>query len=283
MSHLPLDILKWLEDIGADTPLADQPIDRFAEAREELERKSRPKQSAPTLQSRAEKLKAKGIGPASQGEMARKEVTLPDQQVVKSARELARSAATLDTLRQIMGEFEGCNLKKAARNLVFADGNPEAEIMLVGEGPGRDEDIQGLPFVGRSGQLLDRMLAAIGLDRTSVYISNIIPWRPPGNRTPTPAEIEICRPFIERHIELIDPKLLVLVGGTSAKMLLNTSEGITKIRGQWRQYEINGREIDTIATLHPAYLLRQPAQKRDSWHDLIQIRERAVALGIRET
>jgi uracil-DNA glycosylase len=282
MTHHPLDILKWLEDIGADTPLADEPIDRFAEAREEMERRSRPAQSAPTLQSRAEKLKAKGLEPAGRGKSAREEATLPDQQVVKSARELAQSAATLESLRQAMAEFDGCNLKKAARNLVFADGNPEAEIMLVGEGPGREEDIQGLPFVGRSGQLLDRMLAAIGLDRNNVYISNVIPWRPPGNRTPTPAEVEICRPFIERHIELIDPRLLVLVGGTSTKMLFNSTVGITRTRGQWRHYEINGRKVDTIAMLHPAYLLRQPAQKRDAWHDLLQIRERGIELGLFE-
>ena len=133
-----------------------------------------------------------------------------------------------------MAAFDGCNLKFTAKNLVFADGNPEAAVMLVGEAPGRDEDIEGLPFVGRSGRLLDRMLAAIGLDRTSVYIANVIPWRPPGNRTPTPHETEICRPFIERQIELVNPKVLVNLGGPSAKTLLNTTEGILRLRGNWR-------------------------------------------------
>ena len=144
----------------------------------------------------------------------------------------AERAATLDELRQSMARFDGCNLKFTAKNLVFADGNPEAALMLVGEAPGRDEDIEGLPFVGRSGQLLDRILAAIGLDRSSAYIANVIPWRPPGNRTPTPQETEICRPFIERQIELANPKVLVTLGGPSAKVLLNTTEGVLQAARQ---------------------------------------------------
>ena len=159
---------------------------------------------------------------------------MPDEAQVALARELRGTAATLDELRQSMADFDGCNLKFTAKNLVFADGNPEADLMLVGEAPGRDEDIEGLPFVGRSGQLLDRILAAIGLDRRSAYIANVIPWRPPGNRTPTPQETEICRPFIERQIELAKPKVLVTLGGPSAKVLLNTTEGVLRLRGNWR-------------------------------------------------
>ncbi|KAB2950684.1 MAG: uracil-DNA glycosylase [Rhizobiaceae bacterium] len=169
--------------------------------------------------------------------------------------------------------FDGCNLKFTAKSLVFADGNPDADLMLVGEAPGRDEDIEGLPFVGRSGQLLDRMLAAIGRDRTSAYIANVIPWRPPGNRTPTPLETEICRPFIERQIELARPKVLVCLGGPSAKTLLNTTEGILRLRGNWRVHvTASGVAIPAMPTLHPAYLLRNPAHKKLAWRDFLEVK-----------
>ena len=189
-----------------------------------------------------------------------------------AARELAGEAQTLDELRAMLEAFEGCGLKKTATNLVFADGNPDGRVMFVGEAPGRDEDRMGLPFVGRSGQLLDRMLAAIGLDRKSVYIANTVPWRPPGNRTPTPEETEICRPFIERQITLADPDILVPLGSPSAKMLFRTSAGITRVRGQWRGYQTEKREIRAMATLHPAYLLRQPLQKRLAWRDFLALK-----------
>ena len=169
-----------------------------------------------------------------------------------------RAAATLADLRAALLAFDGCNLRLTATQLVFADGNPESRVMLVGEAPGRDEDIQGLPFVGRSGQLLDRMLAAIGLTRNEVYIANVVPWRPPGNRTPTPQETAICRPFIERQIELCNPDFLILLGGAAANELLDTAEGILKLRGRWRDYNTGTRTIRAMATLHPAYLLRQP-------------------------
>jgi DNA polymerase len=157
--------------------------------------------------------------------------------------------------------------------LVFSDGNPEGRVMLVGEAPGRDEDIQGRPFVGRSGQLLDRMLAAIGLDRTSVYIANVVPWRPPGNRTPTPQETAACRPFISRQIELADPDVLICLGAPSAAELMSNPQGILKFRGQWRDFDTGKRTIRAMATLHPAYLLRQPLQKRLAWRDLLMLRE----------
>ncbi len=190
-----------------------------------------------------------------------------------AAREAARSAGTLEELREILGRFEGCALRGTANKLVFADGNPQARVMFVGEAPGRDEDIEGLPFVGRSGKLLDRMLHAIGLDRTSAYIANIIPWRPPGNRTPTPQESQICLPFIQRQIELANPDILVSLGGPSAQTLLGIKDGILKTRGRWFTYNTGTREIRAIATLHPAYLLRQPLQKRLAWRDFLAIKK----------
>lgn len=191
---------------------------------------------------------------------------------VMKARDAARTAATLEALRAIVEGFDGCALKITASQLVFADGNPESRLMLVGEAPGAEEDRLGKPFVGRAGQLLDRMLAAIGLDRTRVYIANIVPWRPPGNRTPTPQESAICLPFITRQIELVDPAVLVLLGGFAASSLLGTKDGILKTRGRWFNFSAGHRDIRTLATLHPAYLLRQPSQKRLAWRDMLAIK-----------
>jgi uracil-DNA glycosylase family 4 len=195
----------------------------------------------------------------------------PDAAIM-AARDAARGATSLDALRTILERFEGCGLRLTAKQLVFADGNPQARVMFVGEAPGREEDIAGLPFVGRSGQLLDRMMAAIGLDRTTAYIANVIPWRPPGNRTPTPQESQICLPFIKRQIELADPDILVCLGGPSAAALLGVTEGIRKSRGRWRVYHTGTREIRAIATFHPAYLLRTPLEKRFAWRDFQAIR-----------
>jgi DNA polymerase len=198
---------------------------------------------------------------------------LAPEAAVMAAREAAGAAANLDELRAMLDKFDGCALKATASRLVFADGNPQARVMFVGEAPGRDEDIQGLPFVGRSGQLLDRMLAAIGLDRTAVYIANIIPWRPPGNRTPTPQESQICLPFIRRQIELADPQVLVCLGGPSAQTLLGVKEGIMRSRGRWLSYQNGTRDIRAIATFHPAFLLRSPLQKRIAWRDFLAIKK----------
>lgn len=189
-----------------------------------------------------------------------------------AVREQARSAPNLDVLRETLARFDGCGLKKTAKSLCFARGDPKARLMLIGEAPGRDEDLQGLPFVGRAGQLLDRMLAAIGLAGEDAYITNVVYWRPPGNRTPTPQEVQACQPFLERQIELAAPEILALLGGAAAKHLLNTPEGIMRLRGKWMSYEVAGRSIKTIATLHPAYLLRNPAAKRLAWRDLLMIR-----------
>ena len=195
---------------------------------------------------------------------------------VMAAREEAKGARTLDELRSILNGFTGCPLRVTATQLVFADGNPAARIMFVGEAPGREEDIAGLPFVGRSGQLLDRMMAAIGLTRAEAYIANIVPWRPPGNRTPTPQESAICLPFTLRQIELVDPDVLVCLGGPSAQTLLAIRDGILRTRGRWFPFHTGTREIRATATLHPAYLLRQPLQKRLAWRDFLAIKK---ALG----
>ena len=198
----------------------------------------------------------------------------PDAAVM-GAREAARSAASLDELRAILDKFEGCSLKGSASRLVFADGTPGSRLMLVGEAPGAEEDKQGLPFVGRSGQLLDRMLKAIGLERSDIYIANIVPWRPPGNRTPTPVETQICLPFIQRQIELSNPEVLVTIGQPSTGALLGV-QGIMKNRGRWFPYNTGTREIRAMPMLHPAYLLRSPIGKRLAWRDLLAIKK---ALG----
>ncbi len=193
----------------------------------------------------------------------------------------AQSAQTLEKLKEALLAFEGCALKYTATNLVFGDGNPKARIMLIGEAPGADEDRLGLPFVGQSGQLLDKMFAAIGLTRENFYITNIIPWRPPGNRQPTPAEADACLPFVRRHIDLVSPDFLILVGGTATKTLLGGREGIVRLRGAWKDYTSEGgKKMKLIAIFHPAYLLRSPGQKREVWLDLIKIKHSLRDAGV---
>src|SRR5215203_5524619 len=198
----------------------------------------------------------------------------PDAAVM-AAREAARTASSLEELRAILDRFDGCSLKGSASRLVFADGTPGSRLMFVGEAPGAEEDRQGVPFVGRSGQLLDRMLKAIRLERQQVYIANIVPWRPPGNRTPTPVETQICLPFIQRQIELCNPEVLVTVGQPSTGALLGV-QGIMKNRGRWFPYSTGTREIRALPMLHPAYLLRSPIGKRLAWRDMLAIKK---ALG----
>ncbi|MET3591155.1 MULTISPECIES: uracil-DNA glycosylase [Mesorhizobium] len=300
----PIDIaelLAFYASAGVDEPLEDTPVNRFAEARPKQTERA-PAQAAPVRESRPPERHASqpslGSGrvperpapppgldashvPDAPARTMPATAAVPDEGQVLLARQLAASAATLDELRQHMAAFDGCNLKFTAKNLVFADGNPNADLMLVGEAPGRDEDLEGLPFVGRSGRLLDRMLSAIGLDRTSAYIANVIPWRPPGNRTPTPHETEICRPFIERQIELVNPKVLVNLGGPSAKTLLNTTEGILRLRGNWRVHTTaSGIVIPAMPTLHPAYLLRTPAHKKLAWRDFLEVKAKLRELAI---
>lgn len=267
------EILHFYADSGADEVMEDAAVDRFAQtAQAEAARARSAAQPATPETGRMAQRPAPRIGaPVPEG-AERTGAAIPDEAQAARARDLARSASSLAELRRILEEFDGCNLKNTAKNMVFADGNPDARIMFVGEAPGRDEDIEGLPFVGRSGKLLDRMLAAIGLDRTSAYISNVIPWRPPGNRDPSPLEVEICRPFIERHIELMNPKVLVTLGNPSTKLLLQTKTGIMRMRGNWAVHTTpSGMEIPTMPSLHPAYLLRNPAHKKLAWHDFLAI------------
>lgn len=266
------NLLRFYAEAGVDEALGDVAPDRFAETAASMAR-------PPAGQRQA----ASGVRPAALSPSpapARANpvpaLAVPDEAQAARARELARQAQTLEELRQILEGFDGCNLKFTAKQIAFSDGNPQAPLMLVGEAPGRDEDLQGKPFVGRSGQLLDRMLAAIGIERASgAYIANVIPWRPPGNRTPTPLETEICRPFIERQIELVKPKVLVTLGGPSAKVLLNATEGVLKMRGKWTSHvTAAGMQIAAMPTLHPAYLLRNPAHKKLAWRDLLEVRAR---------
>jgi len=195
-----------------------------------------------------------------------------DAAAVASAREAARSARTLDELEKHLRSFDGCALKATAKSTCFYRGNPAARLMVIGEAPGRDEDLAGKPFVGRAGQLLDRMLAAIDLSEADAHITNIVYWRPPGNRTPTPEEAQACRPFLERQIEIVSPDFILTLGGPAAKAMLNTSEGILRLRGRWREVAIGDRTIRLMPTLHPAYLLRQPEAKRQAWRDLLQLK-----------
>ncbi|MDF3033585.1 MAG: uracil-DNA glycosylase [Alphaproteobacteria bacterium] len=257
-----VDLLRWYQDLGISVAVGGGPANHYAPLRALV-----PKASF----AKREELPIKRPLAAA--------TLTPSPPVLPSRLDLSQ-CETLGALRRALEDFEGCALKKTATNLVFADGNPKARVMLVGEAPGADEDRQGFPFVGVSGQLLDRMLATIGLDRTSVYITNIIPWRPPGNRQPTPQEIAACKPFVERHIELIQPEILVLVGGIAMKTLFNTNDGIMRLRGTWKSYASPGLKspIKAIATYHPSFLLRSPGQKAQSWQDLLMIK-RALGAG----
>jgi len=263
-------LLAFYLEAGVDCALAEEPVNRLSESERPADLKAAPSGDINP---------ARAIRPAPAAFVAPANEPLPTPDAaIAAAREAARTAASLEILRDLLEKFDGCALKSTATRLVFADGNPKARIMFVGEAPGRDEDIEGLPFVGRSGKLLDRMIASIGLDRTKVYIANVIPWRPPGNRTPTPQETQICLPFIQRQIELVDPDILVTLGNPSTQTLLSTREGIMKTRGRWFNYDTGTRVIRAIATFHPAYLLRSPSYKRLSWQDL-----RAIAKALAQT
>ncbi|MEN3930388.1 uracil-DNA glycosylase [Microvirga sp. W0021] len=263
-------LLDFQFEAGVDCALEEEPQDRFAIQQEVAAELSAATNAAQQNTPRA--VAAFQTQPAMPRHLQADAAKAPDE-VALMARDLARNAQSLDELHHLLSEFDGCTLKTSAKNLVFSDGSPTAKIMLIGEAPGAEEDRIGKPFVGRSGQLLDRMLHAIGMDRSSVYIANIVPWRPPGNRTPTPQEVAICRPFIERQIELVNPDLLVTLGGPSTQNLLNVKEGILRSRGRWFPYALPNRSIQALATLHPAYLLRQPLQKRLAWRDFQALRQ----------
>lgn len=272
------EILHFYAEAGVDTPLADTPVDRFSQIDT---KRAQPQQAPVAARSNAPSPSAlkPSVDASAPAPSTLSKASVPDDAKIAMARQMAASANTLEELREQLAAFDGCNLKFTAKKLVFADGNPQAPIMFIGEAPGREEDLEGIPFIGRSGQLLDRMFAAIGLDRQSVYIANTIPWRPPGNRTPTPLETEICRPFFERQIELANPKLLVALGGPAAKALTNAPEGILRLRGNWKTHlTVSGNQIPVMPTLHPAYLLRNSAQKKFAWRDFLSVKLRLRAL-----
>lgn len=269
-----LDALAFQVDAGADVAIAVEPINRFAS-------QPTPAVMPPT----------KTPVPAPQ-EPVRRPAVSPQPAEVKRAPMVAQASALrgpgesearakasaavcqdLGQLRAALLAFDGCALKDTATQIVFSDGNPAAPVMLVGEAPGREEDRLGLPFVGESGQLLDRMLAAVGLDRSKVYITNILPWRPPGNRSPSQEETTACLPFVRRHIELVGPKFLIPLGGVSAANLLGRTEGITRLRGRWFDYQSSIGPIRALPMFHPAYLLRTPSGKRETWRDLLELKE----------
>jgi uracil-DNA glycosylase family 4 len=266
------ELLAFYQEAGVDVAVGEAPIDRLsapevAPPPPPAPMPERPKPPAtPPRQISARELGTNGATPPPSPDTA-----------VMAAREAATTAATLDDLRAILDRFEGCALRATATQLVFARGNPQARVMFVGEAPGYEEDKSGKPFVGRSGQLLDRMMAAIGLDETNAYVANIVPWRPPGNRTPTPQESAICLPFIRRQIELSGAQVLVCLGGPSAQTLLNIRDGITKSRGRWYPFQAGSREVRALATFHPAFLLRSPLQKRLAWRDFLALKK---ALGL---
>jgi DNA polymerase len=245
-------LLAWYEAMGVDEAVGHDPVDAFAAF-------ARPA-AAPVLERKS------ALPPRPPVSSRAPDASSPVRQ------KMVEGAATLAELKILVEQFDRCTLKRTAKNLCFSRGNDAAKLMLIGEAPGRDEDIAGRPFVGRAGQLLDRMLASIGLDEAGVYITNVVYWRPPGNRTPTPEEVEACAPFLARQIELVAPKVLMLLGGAAAKSMLGTSEGIMRLRGKWLNYGARSGNISTLATLHPAYLLRNPSAKKLAWRDLLMIK-----------
>jgi len=268
-------LLRWYVDQGIDESIGEEAVDRFAAPA--------PQAAPPPIQQQAPvaptPIRSTPAAPAP----LRGPVPIESPQLVEDARALAQRCNSVEELETAVRAFEGCALKRTAKNTVFADGVVGSPVMIVGEAPGADEDRLGKPFVGVSGQLMDRMFDAIGMSRErDLYITNILFWRPPGNRTPTLAEQAICMAFTRRHIELAQPKVLVLAGGTAAKSVLDTTEGIMRLRGKWTSLNLDdGSAVPTLPTFHPAYLLRTPASKRQSWSDLLSLDKKLRELGIR--
>ncbi len=255
-------LLDWYRSMGVDEVIEDTPVDWFEAAATAKAVVRQPTNEVPRQ-------------PASRSQSAEPRPgfnTIAPDEAVMDARERAAGAKSLEELEKALAGFNGCPLRATAKSTCFKRGNDDARIMLIGEGPGRDEDLQGLPFVGRAGQLLDKMLGAISLTEEDVYITNIVYWRPPGNRTPTTQEVAACLPFLNRQVELLDPDIIVLIGGPASHTLLETKEGITRLRGKWRDCEIGGKSRRVMPMLHPAYLLRTPAAKRHAWRDLLSLK-----------
>jgi len=254
------DLLRWYLDAGVDEAIGEVPVDRFAASAKPV--------AAVRPQPAAEPQPIVTAVPATVG---------PAAVIHATATHIAAGCASLAELRTAMEAFDGLALKRTAHATVFADGNPEAALMVIGEAPGQEEDRAGRPFVGKSGQLLDRMLASIGFSRdTNAYITNVLPWRPLENRKPTPDEVAVCLPFVARHIELVDPQVILLLGGAAASAILARNDGINRLRGRWSEYCSPGlsRPVATLATFHPAYLLRTPDAKRGVWRDLLMVKKR---------
>lgn len=283
-----LATLAWLVEAGADEAIGEEAMNRFAAAKKKV-----PSPTLPSPLAGEGNAPSRWVGERDQSHPPTRSAGRPLPQgagdssgagstdPIGSAMQIAAACYSLAELKAAMEKFEGSPLKKTASNTVFADGAPDAKIMLIGEAPGAEEDRAGQPFVGRAGQLLDKMLAAIGLDRRSnAYITNVLNWRPPANRDPSPEEAAINLPFLRRHIELKDPQLIVLLGAVAMRHVLGSSDGIMRSRGQWKEYFVNDRMVPIVATLHPAYLLRRPADKKLAWRDLQAIEARARALGL---
>lgn len=247
-------ILNWFITAGVDETVSDTPVDRFA----------LPSPSASAAGRNAGRPPVGDSAPESDGTQASSLQSFS----------VARTASSLEELKKMMSDFDGCPLKSTATNMVFGSGNPNARLMIIGEAPGAEEDRQGLPFVGASGRLLDLMLSSIGLKRQDIYITNILPWRPPANRKPSESEMALFAPFVRRHIFLINPEILLFLGGSAVSALMDTAAGITKTRGRWMTYSKDGMSVPALASFHPAYLLRTPAQKKLAWRDFLTVREK---------
>lgn len=302
-NHALRALLDWYQAMGVDTAVSDTPVNwldhgetppgqafRLAiePAQDEIDRTAEKNPAHPAAADPGARRKAEPAPPLHDtrpppqrpAAPARPFAAAPVEAAERAARETARQAKSLDDLEAALRGFDGCGLKATAKNLCFYRGAPKARLMIIGEAPGRDEDLAGMPFVGRAGQLLDKMLAAIGLKEADVHITNVVYWRPPGNRTPTTQETEVCRPFLERQMELVEPEILMVLGGAAAKQVLGVTEGIMRLRGRWREIASGERTIRTMATLHPAYLLRTPAAKRQAWRDLLAV---SAALNVAQS
>jgi uracil-DNA glycosylase family 4 len=281
-----LALLEWQIEMGADEAIGLEAINHLA-----LDRLARPVAANPPPLKGEGRVGVVAAPPTARAQAPRaappasitppRALTESAAEPVQSARALAAQADSIEALAALIAGFDACPLKRTATNTVFADGNPAAPVLIIGEAPGADEDRLGKPFVGRAGQLLDRMLAAIGLDRSGVQITNVIYWRPPGNRKPTAQEIASCLPFVFRHVVLSRPKVLVLAGGTAASTLLDTTEGITRLRGRWFDLTVPGLNapLPTLPMFHPAFLLRSPERKREAWRDLLALKAKLAELG----
>lgn len=288
-----LAALAWLLEAGADEAIGEESVNRFAKsgatgAQPFRDRPKGPQEPAVVASKgspdRAPITSLRGERGANAARLAEGRASTPasppSTDNISHAMEIAAACSSLAELKSALENFEGSQLKKNAANTVFADGNPESKVLFIGEAPGFDEDRIGLPFVGRAGKLLDRMLAAIGRDRSSAYIINVLPWRPPDNRNPEATEVAQCIPFLRRHIELAAPRIMILLGAVSLRHVLGLSEGIMKYRGRWMEYRIGEQMVPVMPTLHPAYLLRQPAHKKLAWRDLQAVEEKITALGL---